>query len=94
MHLEFAVGVRFFPGTTCVVWDREFGLGVELFKQATAIVEQSLTQTQLNGLTIADPVPAQILPSQSQEGFSFLELLVGEFLGLEFFLLPESWNSI
>jgi hypothetical protein len=36
----------------------------------------------------------QVLADQSQEGFGFLELLVGEFLRLEFFLLPESCDSI
>ena len=85
MHLEFAAGMGFFPGTAGVVGNRKLGLGIELFEQTAAVFEQGLAQSQLNGFAVADPIAPQILASQSQEGFGFLKLLVGEFWRLEFF---------
>src|SRR5439155_10285898 len=93
MHRKLPVGVRFFASTAGVVRDGELGLGVELFEQTAAVFEQGFAQPQLDGFTVANPVALQIPASQSQEGFGFLELLVGQFLRLEFFLRPESCDS-
>lgn len=83
----------FFARTAGVVWHGEFRISVELFEQTAAIFEQGLAQAQFDGFAVANPVALQILASQPQEGFGFLELFVGEFLGLKFFLLPESGDS-
>ena len=92
MHLEPAAGVAFFAGPTGVIWNGEFPL-IKLFEQLAAILEQGLAQTQLDGFAVARAIVLQVLADQSQESFGFLELLVDDFLRLEFFLLPEFSDS-
>jgi hypothetical protein len=93
MHLEGTLGVAFFAKATGIIRNGEFPL-VKLFEQVASVLEQSLAQTQLDGFAVASPVFLQILADQSQEGFGFLEPFAGDFLWLEFFLLPESGDRI
>ena len=62
-------------------------MGVELFEEPAAVLEQRGAQAQLDRFAVANAVPLEILAGQPQEGFGFLELFVGEFLRLESFFL-------
>jgi hypothetical protein len=59
-------------------------------EQSAPVLEQGLPQAHFDGFAIADSVPGQILAGEPQEGFGFLELLVGDLCRLEFFLRSES----
>jgi hypothetical protein len=93
MHLEFASGMTFFSGQAGVVGDREFRSSVELLQQSAAILEQCLAQTQFDRFAVAHPMALEVLSAQPEEGLGFLELFVGEFFGLKFFLMSASCDS-
>ena len=85
--------MAFFPRATGVARDGELALRVKLSEQPAPIFEQRFPKTQLDSFAVAHTVARQVLASQPQEGFGFLELLVGDFRWLEFFLLSESCDS-
>jgi hypothetical protein len=87
MHLQWAVGMTLLSGAAGIVGNGQIGLGIEVLEQTPAVFEKGFPQSQFDGFEIADALAGHLLAGQSQESFGFLESLVLDFLGLEFFLL-------